>query len=198
GARESLGSRQPDERLLVVVRHHADDVRELAQFVRTARRVTAGDDHCHVGVAANDSPDRLTRTLIRRRRHRAGVDDDKVGVLWRHINSAATTQLFFNDEGVGLVHAAAESHDGVLHSAFRPMSWRNCIPSKLIRAAAVYAVSIAARYVAPRPTTVRTLPPEVTRCPFCCAVPAWKITESGTPAAASRPEIGLPVSTESG
>ena len=52
----------------------------------------------------------------------------------------------------GLVDPASERHNRVLHgycdaaiSAFRPMSRRNCIPSKSMSEAARYATSIASR-----------------------------------------------------
>jgi len=124
--------------VLVGVGRHVDDIREAGQFVRTARRITTGHDHAHIGIVSRDSPDRLTSALIGARRHRARVDDDEVGQLGRRIESAARAKRVFDDQRVRLIDPAAERDDRVFHAptAFRPMSRRYCMPSKWIRDAA--------------------------------------------------------------
>ena len=170
----ACGVERGDERVLRVVAHDPHDVGKRADFLGPARRVAAGYNHFHARVVAGNPPDRLSRALIGTRCDRTGVDDNKVGVIGRRIDGATATKLLFDDEGVRLVHTAAERDDGVLHTAraFRPMSVRSCMPSNPMCDAAAYAVSIASRYVAPRPTTVSTRPPAVTVRPSCRAVPA--------------------------
>src|SRR4030095_8224439 len=67
-----------NERLLPIVRHDADAVRQLRALVRTPRRVAAGHDDARTGVVAGDPPDGLPCALVRARGHRARVDDDEI------------------------------------------------------------------------------------------------------------------------
>ena len=54
---------------------------QVGDLVGPPGRVAAGHDDCAAGIGARDAADRLPRALIGARRHRAGVDDDEVGVL---------------------------------------------------------------------------------------------------------------------
>ena len=79
---EPLGGRL-DEPVLLVIPDHADDVRQRGDLVRPPRGVTAGHHDFGRRVVASDAPDRLARALIGARGHRAGVDDDEIGVARR-------------------------------------------------------------------------------------------------------------------
>src|SRR6185503_1760265 len=121
------------------------------------RGIAAGHDDARGGIVACHAPDRLSRALIGRGGHRAGVDDHEIGLGRRRARRAERPQLAFDLERVGLIDAAPAGDDRVLHEpsrALRPMSVRNCIPSKRTSFTARYAAAIAAWYEGPRPTTV--------------------------------------------
>ena len=103
------------EVVLLAVRHDERDVRKRGHFVGLTRRVASGDDDLHVRIAANDPSNRLPRALIGARRHRTGVHDDEIRVLSRRFGRTARAQAILDHQRVGLVHAASERHDGVLH-----------------------------------------------------------------------------------
>src|SRR5438552_2333590 len=65
-AAESIGGRHPEVRTeqrkpsgFVVVRHDADDVWQIGDFLRPPGGVAAGYDNARLRVVARDSPDRL-------------------------------------------------------------------------------------------------------------------------------------------
>ena len=57
------------------------DPHEMANIFGTARRVTPGHDDLRGRIDATHPANRLPGGLIRARGHRAGVHDDKIGVL---------------------------------------------------------------------------------------------------------------------
>src|SRR5262249_21745864 len=116
--------------------------------------------------------------LIRSRRHRAGVHDHHICGLRRDRFGSRGAQLLLEAERVGLIDAAPEGNDRIFHRqtsalklqtsdfelrTFLPISRRYCIPSKVIWSTPAYARAIASARVVPRPTTVSTRPPAVTR-----------------------------------
>jgi hypothetical protein len=86
------------ERLLAIVCYHAYDIWKLTDFVRPPCRVATSDDHPHIRITSRDPPDRLSSALIRGRRNRTGVDDDKIRILRRRRYIAAPPQLLLNRE----------------------------------------------------------------------------------------------------
>ena len=115
---KSLGGRQADlfgKRVLPIVGndlHHAGQRRDL---VGPPRGVAARDDDAGGRILPRNFPDDLAGALIGSARHRAGVHDHQVGVRESCGRPAVRDQLLFNLQGVGLIDAAAERDDGVLH-----------------------------------------------------------------------------------
>src|SRR4029453_19609429 len=105
-------------------------------------------------------------------RPRAGVDRLSMRGLRRRRFGTRGAQLLLEAERIGLIDPAAERDHGVLHSAFFPISRRYCIPSNEICSTPAYARAIATARVLPRPTTVSTRPPAVTRLSSRRVVPA--------------------------
>ena len=104
---------------LLRIRNDLSDMAERSHFRRPSCCVAPGDDDPGFGVMAGKAPDRLTRSLIGAARDRAGVDHDNVGFLGRRGPRAAGQELFLEAERVGLVDAAPECDDRVLHAVIK-------------------------------------------------------------------------------
>ncbi len=135
GRRMRHGISERDRREQVVLEPVGDDVshvRKLTQVTGTSGCVAPGHHDLNVGVAARNSPHRLTRALIGCRGDGAGIHNDEIGLLGRSAHGTSRSQGALDAQRVGLVYTTAKGNDGVLHtgSAFLPMSRRYCMPSK--------------------------------------------------------------------
>ena len=101
---------------LLGVGNDPEHVRQGVDLIGLTGRVTPGDHDLSIRIGACQPSNGLSRALIRARRHRTGVDDHHVRSIRRRGSGPATrAQLLLDVERVGLVHAAAEGDDGILH-----------------------------------------------------------------------------------
>ena len=94
-----------------------DNARQALDVAGLPCRVAAGDNDARARVFRRDLSNDLARTLIGCARHRTGVDHHKVCIIGFDRHAAAGEQLRLDFDRVGLVDAAAEGHDGVLHES---------------------------------------------------------------------------------
>ena len=122
-----------DQTRFLVVGHYSQNVVRIPKFLGSTGRVATGDYDFRRRIRASEPSNGLARPLIGTRRHRAGVDNDDIGLIRRVPDCSVRAQLLLEAQRIGLVHAASERNDGILHSAlrdaFRPMSRRYCMPS---------------------------------------------------------------------
>ncbi len=110
GRRELL-AKQRHEARLVVVRHDAKHIRQQTDLIGLARRVASGHDNARARIRPRDSADRLTRALIGRRGHRAGVDHNQIRGVGRRCLGARRAKLLLEAQRVGLIDAAPERYN---------------------------------------------------------------------------------------
>ena len=108
-------TKHPHQSRFVIVRHHTEDARQRGELVGTPRRVATSHHDSRSGVLTSDTPNRLPRALVGRGGDRAAVHHDDVRLLGRDEASAMRSQLRFDGQRVGLIDAATEGQEGVVH-----------------------------------------------------------------------------------